>query len=62
LVTAAQRRQAVRHLRTTFGASERRACRVLRQPRSSQRQLPKTKEGEGRLVARMIELVRQHPR
>jgi putative transposase len=61
-VTAAQRRQAVRHLRDTFGVSERRACRVLGQPRSTQRQKPKTKEGEGRLVARMLELVRQHPR
>jgi len=61
-VTAAQRRQAVRQLRETFGVSERRACRVLGQPRSTQRQKPKTKAGEGRLVARMLELVRQHPR
>jgi transposase InsO family protein len=42
--------------------SERRACRVLGQPRSTQRQVPKAKEEEGRLVARMLELVRQHPR
>jgi putative transposase len=62
VVTAAQRRQAVRHLRETFGVSERRACRVLGQARSTQRQVPKTKEEEGRLVSRMLELVRQHPR
>jgi transposase InsO family protein len=62
VVTAAQRRQAVRHLREAFGVSERRACRVLGQPRSTQRQKPKAKEEEGRLVARMLELVRQHPR
>jgi putative transposase len=62
VVTAAQRRQAVRHLRETFGVSERRACRVLGQARSTQRQVPKTKEEEGRLVSRMLEVVRQHPR
>src|SRR5262249_60765399 len=54
--------QAVRHLRDQFGVSQRRACRVLGQHRSTQRQRPKTKEGEQRLVARMLELVRQHPR
>jgi putative transposase len=62
VVTAAQRRQTVRHLRDTFGVSERRACRVLGQPRSTQRQKPKTKEEEERLVTRMLELVRLHPR
>jgi putative transposase len=62
VVTAGQRRQAVRHLRDTFGVSERRACRVLGQPRSTQRQAAKPKEEEGRLVARMLELVRRHPR
>ena len=36
---------------------------MLGQPRSTQRQPPKkAKEEEGRLVARMLELVRQHPR
>jgi transposase InsO family protein len=62
VVSAAQRRQAVRHLRDTFGVSERRACRVLGQPRSTQRQVPKASEEEGRLVARMLELVGRHPR
>jgi putative transposase len=42
--------------------SERRACRVLGQPRATQRQQPRAQEEEGRLVARMLELVRQHPR
>jgi putative transposase len=63
VVTTQQRRQAVRLLREAFGVSERRACRVLGQPRSTQRQQPKkAKEGEERLVARMLELVRLHPR
>jgi len=61
-VTAGQRRQAVRHLQEAFGVSQRRACRVLGQPRATQRQQPRAKEEEGRLVARMLELVRQHPR
>src|SRR5205085_2004641 len=62
VVTAEQRRQAARHLQATFGVSERRACRVLEQPRSSQRQRPKTPEEEERLMVRMLELVRRHPR
>jgi putative transposase len=62
VLTAGQRRQAVRQLQETFGVSQRRACRVLGQPRSTQRQTPKTSEEEGRLVGRMLELVRQHPR
>ena len=62
-MTADRRRQVVRLLREAFGVSERRACRVLGQPRSTQRQQPKkAKEGEERLVARMLELVRQRPR
>jgi putative transposase len=62
VVTAGQRRQVARHLQETFGVSQRRACRVLGQPRSTQRQTPKTKEEEGRLVTRMLELVRRYPR
>jgi putative transposase len=53
----------VRLLQERFGASQRRVCRVLGQPRSTQRQPPKkATEEEGRLVARMLELVRKHPR
>ena len=45
----------MRFLQERFGASERRACRVLGQQRSTQRQAPKkAKEGEERLVARML--------
>lgn len=43
-------------------ASERRVCRVLDQPRSTQRYVAIPKDGEDRLVRRMHELVRQHPR
>ncbi|HJT78792.1 MAG TPA: IS3 family transposase, partial [Gemmataceae bacterium] len=50
-------------LQERFGVSQRRACRVLGQQRSTQRQPPKkATQEEGRLVARMLELVRKHPR
>jgi transposase InsO family protein len=62
VVTAAQRRQAVHHLQETFGVSQRRACRLLGQPRCTQRQVPTINQEEGRLVTRMLELFRQHPR
>ena len=62
-MTADQRRQAVRFLQERLGVSERRACRVLGQQRSTQRQRPKrAQEEEARLVARMVGLVRKHPR
>jgi putative transposase len=46
----------------TLGVSERRACRVLEQSRSVQRYVRREDEEEQRLVARMLELVRAHPR
>jgi hypothetical protein len=62
VVTAEQRRQAVRLLRAAFGVSDRRACRVRGQLGSTQRQLPKrAKEGQERLVAWILELVRPPP-
>ena len=42
--------------------SERRACRVLRQHRSTQRKVPAGRADEERLVADMIELTRQYGR
>ena len=42
--------------------SERRACQVLDQPRSTQRYVVKTKDDEPRLIARILELVREFPR
>ena len=45
-----------------FKVSERRACRVLGQHRSTQRHVPKGHADEDRLVADMIELARQFGR
>ena len=42
--------------------SERRACRVLRQPRATQRRGPRRSEGEARLVKRMVELAGEYGR
>lgn len=49
-------------LQAKFEVSERRACRVLDQPRSSQRYTAQVPDDEPALVARMLELARQHPR
>lgn len=42
--------------------SERRACRVLGQPRSTQRYTPRRGDRDRALVQRMLQLVRCHPR
>ncbi len=51
-----RRRQVVSHVRDHLGVSERRACQVLGQPRSTQRHRPKDRDDERRLVKRIIEL------
>jgi putative transposase len=61
-VSPARKREAVEHLQDKFDASERRACEVVDQPRSTQRYTGQPKDDEGRLVARILELVRQRPR
>jgi len=52
----------VEHLEGEFEVSERRACEVVEQPRSTQRYEPQEADGEGQIVTRMLELVRAHPR
>ena len=49
-------------MRARLKVSERPACQVLGQPRSSQRYRHREQDDERRLVARMLELVREHPR
>jgi putative transposase len=62
MVSPARRRVAVEHVQECFDASQRQACRAVEQPRSTQRYRPQVKDDEPALVARMHELVRQHPR
>jgi putative transposase len=52
----------VRHAVAQFGVSERFACRVLGQPRATQRKVPKTADDEAALTADIIALARQYGR
>ena len=55
----------MQHVRDSLGrsrVSERRACRVPGQPRSTQRRQPQAPEDEPRLVREMIELAEQYGR
>ena len=61
-MSPARKREAVAKLQDQFATSERRACRVLNQPRSSQRRKPQPRDDEAALTKRMRELVRERPR
>lgn len=50
------------HVRAKLDQSERRVCRVVEQPRSTQRYRAIARDGDEHLVRRMHELVRAHPR
>jgi transposase InsO family protein len=62
MVSPARRREAVDRLQTQFDTSERRTCRVIEQPRSTQRYRSAVKSDEVALIQRMHALVRCHPR
>ena len=65
LLSPAKRRKAVSHVRNALGhdkVSERRACRVLGQPRSTRRRQPQVRSDEPRLLADMVELATQYGR
>ena len=47
------------HVREKLSVSERRACRVLGQARSTQRRSAQVPDDEARLVARVTELARR---
>ena len=49
-------------MRNTLGVSERRACRVLGQHRSTQRKVPRGRPDEERLIDDIIELARAYGR
>lgn len=61
-MSPSRKRTAVDHLEATFAVSERRACEVVDQPRSTQRYVPRPADDEAAVVTRMLELVRVHPR
>ena len=61
-MTPQSRRLAVSELQEQFRVSERRACQVVDQPRSTQRYEGCPKDEDARLTKRILELVRQRPR
>jgi putative transposase len=52
----------VDHVRAALGISERRACRVIAQPRSTQRRVPHMPDDEEQLTAEIVDLARQYGR
>ena len=62
LLSPARRREAVAHVRGRLGVSERRACRVLKQPRTTHRYVPKEPDDEQMLTERIVDLARQYGR
>ncbi len=61
-MSPSRKRAAAANLQQEFPVSERRACCVIGQPRSSQRYQSQPREDEASLVKRMLEFVRQRPR
>ena len=49
-------------LQGTFAVSQRRACRVVDQPRQTQRYQQKVRDDEPALIKQILELVREYPR
>ena len=50
------------HVRQKLGISERRVCRVIGQPRTTQRYLPRVREDEGRLCSEIVRLASRYGR
>ncbi len=61
-MSPARRRQAVERAVKALGVSERRACRALGQPRSTQRYVGTEREREEELLLRIRTLARENPR
>ena len=62
LLSPSKRRRAVEHVCYQLSVSERRACRVLGQTRSTQRHDPHIDAEEQRLILRIIELASKYGR
>jgi putative transposase len=62
MVSPTRRREAVSYLCDRHHVSERRACRVVGQPRSTQAYHPRKQDDDAMIVATMHELVKRHPR
>ena len=58
MVSPAGRKEAVERLREQVDVSERRACQVLGQPRSTQRYPPRSRDRDRKLVATVARVPR----
>lgn len=62
MVSPARRRACVEHVVRELGVSERQACKVLGQHRSTQRKAPRGADDEARLTADIVELAKRYGR
>ena len=62
MISPDKRRQAVEQVQTVMDVSERRVCRVLGQPRSTQRYKKRVAQDEEILCARMVVLASEYGR
>ena len=62
MISPSSRRQVVKHVLETLDVSERRVCRVLKQPRSTQRYECRVRSDDDRLRARVIDLASAYGR
>jgi hypothetical protein len=62
VISPDRRRQAVEQVQTVLDVSERRVCRVLGQPRSTQRYSKHVADDEEILTARIIALASEYGR
>ena len=61
-MSPARRRRCLEHVRQTFQVSERFACRVLGQHRSTQRKVPRGRSDEEALTTDIVALASQYGR
>ena len=61
-MSPARRRACVGHIMRELGVSERKACAVLGQHRSTQRKVPRGADDEARLTADIIDLAKRYGR
>ncbi len=61
-MSPSRKRTAAEDLQEEFSVSERRACEVLEQPRSTQRYEPKPRDDEPALAKQLLKVARQRPR
>jgi putative transposase len=62
MVGPERKRQAVLHVRGALEVSERRACTIIRQPRSTQRYHRRQRDKDASLVAELRRISAKHPR